>query len=903
MKLRQTKGTGRRPQLLGCTSLLVVATAGPAFAQDQATDAPAAGSALSEIVVTGTRVRGSAPVGSAMISMGRQDIDLSMAASTDRLIKEIPQVLDLGVSENSRGQPGGNGNIVYGNSVNLRGIGPYATLILVDGHRAISNSRSIDPSVLPTLGLERIEVVADGASAIYGSDAVAGVVNLIPRRNLDGVEMFARYGFADESGFDEYQAGAAFGKVWGSGQFMLAYEHVFRSNLSGDDRGFFTSDQTASGGSDYRVTRCNPGTIRVGAPPATTTYAIPAGGLTPANAGSLQAGTANRCEGSPGQDLFPEQEYDSVSATFNQSLNDRVELFADAFFSKRSFVRIPAHAAVTLAVPASNAFFVAPPGFAGTSYQLDYSFAEDLPPDTQTGFARSWQLTPGLRIELPADWQFEALVGYGRNRDESNSYFATNNAALTAALASSDPATAFDPYGLGRTSAATLAAIGNQIFLAPTVNRFTGYEARINGTLFELPGGALRLAAGYEGQEQKVGLGLARGNPGTPIVFRNFARQVDSMYAEVLVPIVGPGNARPGLQRLDLSAAVRYDDYSDVGDTTNPKFGITWAPVDGLSLRASYGTSFRAPLISQIYGNSNNLFVQSYQNPAGGAPLVGVANSGVNLDLRPEESTTWTIGFDWSPLPDVRLGLTWFDIEYVDQVETYLSDLTILLRESEFEGTGIILRGTAARDRVLELLAQGVTLARGSFPGGSPQNVTLLVDGRNNNLGRSNMQGLDFQGSWQLETARAGTFTFSLSGTWLDTYEVSITPAGTLVNRLDTIFQPLDFKARAGVSWKRGPWNARLRATHVGGYTNNAIVPNQSVSSYTPLDLGVGWQFDAEVTPLLSGLAIDAEIRDLFDEGPPYVNIAPSGNGSGGYDATAASPIGRSFMLSVRKSF
>ena len=108
---------------------------------------------------------------------------------------------------------GGSSNITYGNSVNLRGIGPYATLVLVNGHRVVGNTRSVDPSIIPTLGLERVEVVADGASAIYGSDAVAGVVNLIPRRTLNGVEATARYGTADD--FDQWQMGVAIGRATG----------------------------------------------------------------------------------------------------------------------------------------------------------------------------------------------------------------------------------------------------------------------------------------------------------------------------------------------------------------------------------------------------------------------------------------------------------------------------------------------------------------------------------------------------------------------------------------------------------------------------------------------------------------------------------------------------------------
>lgn len=158
---------------------LAVALLSPAVAQAQ--DSADGGDKGGDIVVTGSRVRGEAPVGSTVTTLGAADIAGSGRVTIDRAIKELPQVFDLGVSENSRGQSGGAGNIVYGNSVNLRGIGPNATLILVDGHRVTNNSRSVDPSVLPTLGVERVEIVADGASAIYGSDAVAGVVNLIPR--------------------------------------------------------------------------------------------------------------------------------------------------------------------------------------------------------------------------------------------------------------------------------------------------------------------------------------------------------------------------------------------------------------------------------------------------------------------------------------------------------------------------------------------------------------------------------------------------------------------------------------------------------------------------------------------------------------------------------------------------
>jgi iron complex outermembrane receptor protein len=877
---------------IGCCGI-AIGISGVAAAQEEASTA--------DIVVTGSRVRGAAPVGSTVTTLGRAEMEASSAVTVDRMIKEIPQVFDLGVSENSRGQSGGSGNITYGNSVNLRGIGPYATLVIIDGHRVTNNSRSIDPSVLPSLGVERIEVVADGASAVYGSDAVAGVVNLIPRRSLDGGEVFARSGIASRGDFHETTLGAAIGKVFDRGQIMVAYEHVERSNLSGDDRSFFTSDQRASGGGDYRIARCAPGNINANG----TTYAIPTGGVTQANAGSLAAGTINRCDELANQDLMPEQNYDSVNSTGRFEFNDWLSVFYDGFYSKRNFYRQSAYSNARLTVPQTNAFFVRPAGFTGTSYTLDYNFRDDVPTNDSFGSAESWQITPGVRAKLPHDWEAEALFGYGKTNDFSGSYHGINNAALNAALASSDPATAFDPYGLGRTSETLLATIANQIFLAPTNGRLKTYEARLNGPLFTLPGGAVKLATGYERQDFTVALGSARGAPTNPNTFRHFGRKVDSVYGELYIPIFGADNAMPGFERLELNAAVRHDKYSDVGSTTNPKFGINWQPVRWAKLRASYGTSFRAPTIPEIYGNSNNIFGQSYQNPAGGAPLQGYALSGPNLDLKPETATTWSIGADFDPLPNLRFGITYWDVKYENQVLANLSNLTILGNEAEYAGTDIILRGAAAAARVQELLAQGVALAGGSFPGGDPANVTLFVDGRSQNLGVSVTRGIDFTGTWNTRLGAKDALTVNISGTYLTKYNVAVTPAAPLVDRRNIIFNPLKLKARASVTWDHGPFSARVLATHVGGYRNNLSRPVQSVKSYTPVDLTLNWKVgDQQADGFFEkGLVLGLEVRNMFDIAPPYVNLAPNGNGGGGYDATASDPIGRLFAVSVRKSF
>ena len=867
----------------------LVPTAAMAQTSGEQDETPAASD--STIVVTGSRVRVAAPVGSAITALGREDLAASGRVTLDRAIKELPQVFDLGVSENSRGQSGGAGNIVYGNSINLRGIGPNATLILIDGHRVVNNSRSTDPSVLPTLGVERVEIVADGASAIYGSDAIAGVVNLVPRRTFDGIEAFARAGFADEGGYHEYALGAAVGKTFERGQVMLAFEHVTKTNLDGGDRDFFRSDQRSFGGNDYSVTRCAPGTITAGG----ISYAIPAGGITAANAASLVAGTSNRCDDLQGQDLIPRQKYSSVSGTFTYELTDWMAVFFDGFFSRRTFDRLPAYSSATLTVPQTNAFFVRPLGFAGTSTTVALNYRAFLPRNLSFGHGESWQITPGLRFKLPHDWQVEVLLGHGRTDDNATSLLGVNNAALTAALASSDPAAAFDPYGLNRTSASVIGNIFNQISISPTIGRFTGYEARANGTVLTLPGGEVKLAVGYEGQQFTVDLGLARGNPGTPVVFTTRSRRVDSGYAELYVPLFGDGNATAGFQKLDLVAAVRYDKYSDVGGTTNPKFGMNWTPIEGLLLRGSYGTSFRAPTLPQIYGNTNQLFNQNYQNPAGGAPIPGVARSGGNLDLSPETATTWSFGADYQASPNFKLSATFWSVDYKNQVIALLSDLSLLTRASQYDGTGLIVQGAAAGQAVAALVAQGLAVA-GTFPGGNPLNVTVYVDGRSQNLGRSVTRGIDFTLNYRIPTSALGTFGLNLAGSYLTTYRTKQTPTAPYIAQLNLIFQPLKFKLRGTLNWNNDSGlGAFLRVSHLTGYINNTVTPNQEVAGYTPIDLGVSYKFGSE-----HQVTIGAEVRNLFNFRPPYVNLAPGVNGSGGYDATASDPVGRQFAASLR---
>ena len=202
-----------------------------------------------------------------------------------------------------------------------------------------------------------------------------------------------------------------------------------------------------------------------------------------------------------------------------------------------------------------------------------------------------------------------------------------------------------------------------------------------------------------------------------------------------------------------------------------------------------------------------------------------------------------------------------------------------------------------------ELIDDGIVVV-GTLPGGSAANVTVFVDGRGQNLAVSNTKGFDLASSYLLPTTGLGAFRFTLSTSYLTEFDVALTPTAAPADRLNTIFNPLKLKMRAGMMWNRGPLGGSLTITRVHGYQNNAVTPFEGVSPYTPVDL----TFKLDLGQLVQGthfsdLNLGFEVRNALDEEPPYVNLAPTGNGSGGYDATVANPVGRLFAVSLRKKW
>jgi len=251
---------------IALASVSVLSLSSPAFAQAAADEANP--DADKEIVVTGSSIKGVAPVGSNLVAVGRDDLEATGAQTVQQVLKSVPSVVGLmAAGQGSFGSADGSGT----NAPTIHGLGASAsnsTLILINGHRLpVSGINHVlaDPNIVAPLALERVEVLADGASSVYGSDAVAGVINFITRRHYNGLEATVQKGFADNYG--TINAGALFGKDWDTGSFLISYNYSKRDNLAAKDRAYVKADQTARGGRNFLTTinRCSPASISVSA--------------------------------------------------------------------------------------------------------------------------------------------------------------------------------------------------------------------------------------------------------------------------------------------------------------------------------------------------------------------------------------------------------------------------------------------------------------------------------------------------------------------------------------------------------------------------------------------------------------------------------------------------------------
>ena len=866
-------------------------------------------SGASDILVTGTRIRGKAPVGSPLVVIDRKAIEQSGFATTQQIAQSIPQNFGGGLNEATAaggtvGQNTGN-NGTRGSSINLRGLGPTSTLVLLNGERPPLGGFAgafADISMIPASAIERIEIVPDGASAIYGSDAVAGVVNIVPRLDFTGIEASGRIGTADGDS-QEYQASLLIGTRWSNGHAMIAYEYYDRDRLRAADRPFATDDLRPFGGLDHRVAYANPGTIDAGG----TSFAIPAGqdgiGLT---AAKLTPGTVNLADSWTGADILPQQRRHSLFAAISQDLGDSLRFYANGLMTIRTFDEADRpNTNARRTVPVTNAFYVDPIG-THQPVGVQYGFQRDLGNESRRGIASAYGGTAGLEAKLAA-WSVNAAATYGRDYERYTGYNLVNTARLTLALADSNPATAYNLFGDGpSTNPATIAGIRGW-YDSTYVNSVWSATLRADGPLFALPAGDVRLAVGGEYREERyVDEGGTNYTSTLTPQFRvpialSAPRHVRAGYAELLVPVFGGDATAPGFHRLDLSAAVRTERYSDFGTTTNPKLGVAWEPFVGLTIRGSYGTSFRAPSFSDLRQDPANQLIFSYTIPDPQAPS-GQSNvivlRGNDPNLKPERATTWTLGADLKPgfLPGAHASLTWFNVDYRDRIASPSTQLfSFLVNRNVYAG---ITEANPSAARVAELYASPFFSNFLNIPMTAP--FAAVVDARLQNLSVVKQSGLDMDLDYGFALA-GGRADIGAAGTYIFHIRQALTPTAPVSDVVGVLGNPVDFRARAHVTWARGGFDAALFANYVDGYTNKLNATPQHVDSWTTFDLTLGYRFRADRGPF-KGVRVGLSATNLFDRDPPYAAYF-IGTLTSGYDPENASAIGRVVSLQITKSW
>jgi iron complex outermembrane receptor protein len=361
----------------------------------------------------------------------------------------------------------------------------------------------------------------------------------------------------------------------------------------------------------------------------------------------------------------------------------------------------------------------------------------------------------------------------------------------------------------------------------------------------------------------------------------------------LFVPLVGASNAMPGIERLNLSLAARYEEYSDFGNTLNPKVGLVWTPFSAVDVRGAWGKSFRAPGLAEVDPRSSGSGLYGDTLPCNnpGPTCIGIGIAGGNANLQPENAETWSIGFDLHPetLKGFRASVTYFDINYENQILGLRGTAGLLT--NPLYAQYAILNPTPAQ--VAALLASGQAINTPI----NPATVTYIQDGRRQNLGATLASGIDFDISQSFDSG-IGRFDFGVQGSYFTKLETSIVAGAPFVDVADTINNPQSLRARASAGWSNGPFNARAFVNYVSSYDQAQAAPltTLNIDAYTTVDLHLGYDIPVE-TGLAKGISIGLDASNLFDQDPPFVNL------NGGYDPQSASPIGRLVAISVRKDW
>ncbi len=958
--------------LTTAAAALAALFASPAMAQQSnAAQEEGAVAEEDEIVVIGTQIRGAAPVGSDPVVISQEEAARTGLANVADIVRRMPQV-QMGVGDNV-GFQGGTSHQGYNQAqtetINLRGLGAASTLILVDGRRVVGAgaiSTITEANQVPLAALSRLEILPDGASAVYGSDAVAGVVNFVTRRDFDGVDVTLRYG--NQSGGDEYGVTLVGGTVWenalGDGNLLVTYEHLDREAFTAGEIARLRRDLTSIGGPDMRI---NDDDATVGFSPniisasaglntiptaGTWTYwGVPEGNGVGLVAGDLLLNDPNLAETSHYRDWTGEQVRDQLAVHFNQDLAPGVEVFGSLSYANRETVSRAPTPSVRIALAGT------PYAIAGlpADQTVQYSTLKDGQVRTFASEAETIGTAIGIRAELPNDWQAEAFFNYGRNEQcDSCVTGAINRPALTAQIQAGN----INPLSSEPLTAAERALVyGSSEFRSRTT--LEDLVVKFDGPLFDLPAGPVRAAVGGEMRiEANANENVSRTGVTNTLTqistygSTEYDRSIESFFVELNVPVVDSSMNIPLVESLTLSAAGRYDNYSDVGSTTNPRFGFTWEMNDMFSLRGSWGTSFRAPSVTDVNPNTitsgtNLLYFNTNPDITNSVPpffiFPGQANFalmlGANPGLEPEESENWSVtaGFEHEGLD---IGVTYWNISFDRQI-AFPGTIAALFNapfNPAFAAPGYggwsafiipvnnpltcdnsdITTADPVLQEFLETVNYDFVSGGGDFGSLSSLRdqfcqVNAIADSRIQNIANVQQSGLDFNVSYFREVGEVDLQARLAASQQLE-HEISSQPGTPGVDQIGDInVGGFEWRGTASVTALWRGFDATLGARYlhdmVASQQANADGtpggPDRDLDAHTEFDLTLGYTHDFGESGFagLNGWRAQLAVTNVTDEYPDFFVNTDSAEGAPAWNTKYGLPFGRTYSVTLSARF
>lgn len=905
---------------------LAAAIAAPQVAHAQSDDV---------IIVTGSFIKkqNQADLPSPLSTVGSGDIEDIGAQN----IADITQTLTINTGAQNNPDAFTQNATTGTSNINLRGLGVGSTLVLLNGKRQVLSGAPTNDginfvdtsSLIPLIAIDRVEILKDGASALYGSDAVAGVVNFITRENYDGILLSGNYTTQHSEGdYDEYNIQALVGKDFGRGSIMLAASYLERTELTTQERRLSRPQDDTSvlgnpgaffgvvDGSDFGLPN-DPGTGMPVSLPFIDPGCAAAGGFPgPASAAAapLQAFGVGFCGFDFGDffSLVPEEERFVGMARAEIDLSDSIQWSAEFTYADNEAIRgnSPTFPFLQLGSavvpggafgPGANPFNIFPgdptvvffgraSGNGGTvspnlTTSETWRVSTSLGGDIGTG---AWEIsftkadnnfvvmtedtvTDRFQCSLSGFGSVPAIPGItgGTDCSSANPDLTTGGVTIPSAGTFFNPFSTAITAGAGNNGALLDYIIGTQT--RDYESDLTVVEGFVSQELFQLPAGPVAVAVGAQYRDNDLSQTVDELSLNDGFAFLVGGRPFDgsqdvfAFFGEVSIPLA---------EWIDVQAAVRHERYGDDegGSTTDPKIAVLLRPTDAISFRGSFSTSFRAPSVFQQFGESTTLQQVSDDGATAFVAVRTLAPAGGARPILPEESEAFNFGASWEPVDGLQ-----FDIDYFN-----------------FDFSNVII--ATAPQAILDAANAGDPDAMAAViraPGNGP---VLQINNDFVNASSVETSGLDFSARWEIDAGSIGQITPSFVGTYVLNYDLDDPQAGAVDGEGNRNFNNFgsptpQLRYNAGLEWQNGAHSANVFVRHIDSYTDdqNGGIP---VDSDTRVDI----QYALAINEYLDrdkAAQVTIGVRNLFDERPPQVFT------NGGFDSRVHDPRGTLLYFGV----